>query len=306
MVELSNIPFVGEIASLAAAMTWGVTINIHTHFSKKFPAHSLNLFRISIGVVCLTLASAVFHFPWPEDSRAAFWLFASGGLGIALGDLFLFLAMRRIGASLSSVIQITAPLFATLFGFVFLGETLTKHELLGIALVTTSLGCIFALKWKESSQHEVTGDSQVLLSGVMFAFLTSLLTASSYVVVHHWLSAVHPVTGTALRMWGGLVTMLFLSMPWFGGPGFSPLNDIFQNKQARASLAFAAFLSTCLGFVFATIGLKYALVGVSSALQKTHPLFVMPIARYYRGEQVSNAAFLLTCVAIGGIVLMFL
>ena len=306
MLPISHLPYLGEIASIAAAMTWAVTINIHTHYSTRFSIHAMNLYRISVGVIFLNAVIFIFKVPLPADGHAALLLLASGALGIGLGDLLIFAAMRRIGASLTSLIQISSPPFSALLSFLFLGEVLTIHEILGITLVTCSLGCLVWAKGRENIGQQLERNKQdCIVHGIAFAFCAAMSTAVSYAITRSALTSVHPLTGTALRMVGGFISMLILCLPIFGGTGVFPVKEILFNRHARNSLFIAAFLSTCLGFVFATIGLKYSFVGISAALQKTHPLFVMPIAYFFRGEEISASTVFLALLAIFGIALMF-
>ena len=79
--------------------------------------------------------------PISADPKRWFWLGLSGIIGLVIGDAFLFQAFVWIGPRLSMLMLSLAPVIAALVAWVFLGETLSAAQIIGILLV------LFGIAW---------------------------------------------------------------------------------------------------------------------------------------------------------------
>ena len=86
--------YLGEIAALLTALCWTITAMAFESAGKRVGALSLNLIRLVIGLVFLSIYNGFVNgeiFPTATNYQW-FWLALSGLIGFVLGDLFLFRA----------------------------------------------------------------------------------------------------------------------------------------------------------------------------------------------------------------------
>src|SRR5512136_719616 len=100
----------GEIAALGTALCWSFTGLFFAEAARRVGALRVNLLRLPVALSLLSLAIPATGTTFAAiDSRRAFYLAASGIVGLVIGDLALFEAMRRIGARLAFVLMSLAP-----------------------------------------------------------------------------------------------------------------------------------------------------------------------------------------------------
>ncbi len=103
---------------------------------------------------------------WKLDSTAWLLMFFSSITGVALGHLFLYNAVRLLGATLSSALQTVTPLFTFSLAWFFLGEQMSGIECLagGVLIV----GAIFLIKsqarWPSDDAAGLARPEQVVAS----------------------------------------------------------------------------------------------------------------------------------------------
>ena len=88
--------YIGELAAIAAAMTYSVNSTLFTEAGRKIGSASVNRIRLIAGTIFLVLAQwIVLGAPWPSGAGLDrwVWLGLSGIVGFVLGDAFLFQAI---------------------------------------------------------------------------------------------------------------------------------------------------------------------------------------------------------------------
>jgi drug/metabolite transporter (DMT)-like permease len=103
-----------------------------------------NLLRLILSTLVLgVIVLALFRdsLTWPSFG----WLFVSGLIGFGFGDVALFLAYERLGARLTILLNLClAPVFAALFEWAWLGNTIPLTPLLAMAVIL--IGVILAIR----------------------------------------------------------------------------------------------------------------------------------------------------------------
>ena len=97
-------PHLGEIAGLATAICWSLTSIVFTIASRRIGALQVNLYRLPAAIFLLGITYFLFWGNLNVSGDVVFWLAASGVVGLAIGDTFLFQAMVIIGARLSMAV----------------------------------------------------------------------------------------------------------------------------------------------------------------------------------------------------------
>jgi drug/metabolite transporter (DMT)-like permease len=289
-------PMAGEVASLGAAMIWACSMSTFRHFGQGFSPTELNLFKSLIAVLCLCVTMLALGLPFPTDRSTVVKLAASGVIGLAVGDSFLFAAISTLGVQLTSASQCLSPLFAAAIAWVVLDETLLPAEILGMMITVSAVaaGIFFRLKDKKIVAHPQT------TRGIVFALLSALCNAIGIVIARQAMADVAIAAGTIIRI---IPSVLILVVTSVLSRGFSRVGANVSRRQL-APLALASFAGTFVGVTLLSFGTKYAKAGISAALTITYPLWIIPIAHFLLKEPTNWRASVCTLIAIVGIVIM--
>jgi drug/metabolite transporter, DME family len=201
---------------------------------------------------------------------------------------FMFKGMERLGASITSCLTNTTPLFATFFAILFLREQPTVTNLLGTCSIVAG---IIALSWKGAAKTWRTSD---LLFPLASAFL---FAARDNLVRFGLLHIDSPLVGAAIAATTSFVTMSLIYLA-------------FEEKQPLAKsltrgfalFAIAGFMNF-LSYVFAYTALSMERVSLMSPLINGSSLFILPLSALFLKdvEQLTSrkiAAVLLIIVGV--------
>jgi drug/metabolite transporter (DMT)-like permease len=309
--------YVGPGAGLATSVLWTLTSLFFTAAGKRIGPTAVNAARISLAVLLLAITHRLLNDAWmPQALPRQFLLLAlSGVIGLALGDQALFTAFVDIGPRRAMLIMTTAPLFAALFGWVALGETLGASAGLGIALVIGGVAWVISERPRAGLQPL----GQHVLRGVILAFVAAACQAAGLMfskqgMGHGWAAPeqfIRPQTATLIRM-------------FFAGIGVLPilwLHTRRRRKRApngrahvrpgsrRAGYGFAAagaVVGPFLGVWMSLVASDRAPLGVAQTLCSLPPLFLLPFAAVIHKEHITLRAILGAVMAVSGVALLFI
>ena len=210
--------------------------------------------------------SLVFHFDeLISVSRTELGLLAITGLvGFALGRGLTFLGIRHIGASRSTTVYASYPLFTMALAIPFLGERISAALVAGVLLIIG--GVTLLLMERDAEKMIATGANRLL--GYAFS-LGSAVAFGSNTVLIKWLvtGRVHPMVTVTVALFFGVAVLVAVAGRGLGA-GFR------DNPRSTAFLALAGVLST-LGAVALYYGLSIAPAVVITPLGSTSPLFTL-------------------------------
>lgn len=124
---------VGDLLSLVGAIFWALHIMAIDHFAPKLNPIKLSAMQFIVcGILSFLLAQIIHEdFTWQMLSEAKFAIAYTGIMSSAIAFTLQIAAQRNANPTAASLIMSTEALFATICGFLFLGEMLTLRELLG-------------------------------------------------------------------------------------------------------------------------------------------------------------------------------
>ena len=222
----------------------------------------------NLGVNALFLWLYVFLFV----DRVNLWLpahliFVLVGIFVpGVARFFIFKGMERLGASITSCLTNSTPLFATLFAVSFLHERPTPTNLAGTLLIV--LG-IVSLSWKGAAKTWQTRD---LLFPLTAAFL---FAARDNMVRLGLLQIDSPIIGAAIAATTSFTTM---SIIYLAFEEKKPTGNAVRQGLAHFTLAgFMNFLS----YVFAYTALSMERVSLMSPLINGSSLFILPLSALF-------------------------
>ena len=309
--------YAGQAAGLATSVLWTFTSIFFTSASKRLGATILNSYRIFVAVLLLTLTHRVLQHYWIPQAlpRQFLFLALSGVIGLSIGDLALFRAFIDIGPRRSMLVMTTAPIFAALFGWMALGETLPPFAWIGIALVISGVSWVILERPKRA-----TDDSPGLLwRGTLLAFFAAACQAAGLLfskqgMGHGWAAKeqyIQPETATLIRMFfAALGTMPILAL-YIWRQSMRPSPSYLTPRAGSRKTGFlygtaGACVGPYLGVWMSLVASDRAPLGIAQTLCSLTPIFILPFVATIYKEQITMRAFFGAVVAVAGVALLFL
>ena len=126
------------LAALAAIAMCGMIFS-SARAQERASSIQVNLYATAASSVAFAGVTTALG-GWALPSGTVGWLgIAAAGVGIGVGLLTLFAALRRLSAVRATMLTNIEPLLAILFAAVILGERLEPRQWAGVALVVTAL-----------------------------------------------------------------------------------------------------------------------------------------------------------------------
>ncbi|MCU0290473.1 MAG: DMT family transporter [Thermoanaerobaculaceae bacterium] len=289
---------VGELAALAAATLWGFTsVFFFSVAAHRIGALRVNLLRLPLGWALLGLTLLVKGMSPITDAGSLALLAVSGVIGLAIGDLAYFAAMRRIGPRLAVLLQSLAPLFAAGIGAALLHEI--PGPLAGTGIVLT-LGGVFWVVLERRDEGMPPGHHAW---GVVLAVIAAFCQGLGLVLAKWGMAGgLHPLAASWLRMTAGTAAI------WLGAVLAGRIRDLDLRGSLRLAwpqVVGGAVMGPFLGATLSLVAARHTEVGVAATLMATTPIIVIPLVMLTERYRPSWRALAGTIVAIVGIALLF-
>ncbi len=293
---------IGELAALSTAVFWTITALAFEAAGRRVGSLSLNLLRLCLGLIFLTLFLSLFRGrPLPLDATLHhwFWLSLSGVIGLTLGDFFLFRAFILIGSRVSMLIMALVPPLTALIGWLVMGETLTPTNYLGMALV---LGGISLVILQQSPDRKQVRFSRPL-SGILIAFGGAVGQAVGLVLSKYGMGEYDPFAATQIRIIAGTagfcVIVTFLGL-------WPRIISALRDKKAVANMSLGAFFGPFLGVSFSLVAVKYTATGIAATIMAIVPVLIIAPSVVLFKEKVTVREIVGAVLAVAGIAVLFL
>lgn len=299
----------GETAALTAAALWACA-------SLFYSRTQLSAWQINFGknflaslVLCLHLfvvTSIGGRSMFAADLNSWILLAISSVVGIVIGDTFYFRSLQILGPRRALMVSTTSPLFATIVGWVGLGESLTAGSLFGIVLTFSGITIVIA---ERSAAQEAVGYLPASMTrGVVMGLMASLCNACGATFSRMGTlgseafaaSGCDPLEATVIRVCiaasasivAGLVT----------GTLISTARRSFDWPALKTYLP-AVVCGPWLGIWMSQIAYRHTQLAIAITLTCTTPLFVTPILRIVYGYRITVRGILGAVVALVGVYL---
>ncbi len=298
--------YLGEIAALLTAVCWTVTAMAFESAGKRVGALSLNLIRLVIGLIFLSIYNAIFNdgfFPTATGYQW-FWLALSGLIGFVLGDLFLFRAFIMIGARISMLMMALVPPIAALIGWITLGENLSGIEFLGMGI--TLSGIVLVMSSKLEIKKGAFGRKQKmgpLLLGSLLALGGAVGQAAGLVLSKKGMQDMDAFSATQIRIMVGVVgfaIVITIFKRW------KHLFGALKDLKAMKSMTIGSFTGPFLGVSLSLLAVQHTDTGIAATLMALTPVMIIPPAILIKKEKVSAIEIIGALISVGGVALFFL
>ena len=310
----TTLPGVGEFAGLGTALCWVGTSFCFAAASRRLGAGTVNLVRSWLALAPLLLLNLLLlGTPWPDASpETLMWLAASGIVGLAIGDQFLFAALVDIGPRLSVLLMTLAPVFAAALGFAMLGETLGLVEGLGIAITLGGIAWVVAERPRPGDAEAHRHTPGVRARGILFGVLGAASQGVGVVLAKQGMIGgeipVDPLAAQLVRMSAG-ATSLALAWAILGRRGWlvgsrMVSGPVRLDRVAATGLLVGTLIGPVLGVWLSLVSVRHLDAGVASTLMAMSPVLVLPFSAWIDHERIGWRAGLGAAVAVAGVAVL--
>lgn len=297
---MSEVPFIGEFFALAAPVCWAIAVVLFRMTGFSVGALALNLFKniVALALFAATLLVVGGNSPSSVSARDYLLLFFSGVIGIGISDMFFFITLNRVGASLEAIIATSYSPFIILLSFLFLGERMSGVQILGVLLI---LSAVLSVGWMRGPKSDV--HPRTLLSGIVFGLLAMSTQAVAIVMIK-------PVLGGYPLIWANVWRLV-------GGVAASALVFPFLSKRRAALAALrdrrvwpvmipAVVMGTYVSLLFWLAGMKYTQASIAAALNQTSTLWTFLFAALLLREPVTRKRIAGLALGVAGVAMVTL
>lgn len=292
----------GEFAALLTAFFWTVTSLSFESASRKVGSLSVNIIRLVIGFVFLSLFNLIHRgmvLPTDANPDNWIWLTLSGLVGFVFGDLFLFKSYTIIGSRFSMLIMTLVPPITTFFSWIILGEKLKLFHFLGMTL--TFSGIAMALFSRNGKGEKLT--LKLAPKGILFAIGGAVGQALGLVLSKLGLSDYDPFAATQIRIIAGIsgfTILVTLMSRW------SAVISALKNTGGMKSTSLGAFFGPFLGVSFSLVSVKYTEAGIASTIMALVPVIIIAPAVILYKQKVTWPEIIGAIISVCGVAVFFL
>jgi len=288
----------GALAALAAAACFAVGPTLFTLAGRQVGPRVTLRWRLLLATVLLWIAHGLtYGRPWPRlDTAQLVPLLASGGIGLALADSFLFPAFVRLGPRLAMLLLNLQPVLATLLAWLFLGERLRATQWAAMLVVLGGVSLVMLERGDDAAGRAPTWDR----TGAALALTAAALGAVGVLLAKYGMAGRLPaLTANTVRMTGGMVPI------WLWTALRGQVRTTWQAVRARPRvvgyLLLGAAVGPVLGMSLSLFALRTLPVGIATTLTSLSPVLLLPVGWRIFGEHISLKAILGTVVASLGV-----
>lgn len=291
-----------ELAALVAATMWALATIISPMPSNHLGAIAFNRLRMSMVFIMLCVWILI-EGTWANiDSSKITILLLSGFIGIFIGDSALFSTINRLGPRRTSILFSMNAAFATILGWLVLGETLSFLEVFGIVLVLAGVVLAIAFGKRKSQVHQWESIKGTLWVGVALGILAALGQAVGSLIARPVMaSGFDPVVASALRVGvSALCLNILMQMPIAAVKQQNPVT-----MPVVVWTMLSGFLAMFVGMSLLLFAFSGAEVGIVSTLSATTPAIVLPLIWWRTKEVPALGAWLGAGLVVIGTGLIF-
>jgi drug/metabolite transporter (DMT)-like permease len=302
--------------STGTLVLWSLSPFFFAAAGRRIGPYAVNLLRLGYAVpvlilICVTRALLGFspHVgfgPW-------IWLALSGGVGLALGDFFLYRSLVEEGPELTSQIMTLSPALTAAMAWGVLREKLSAAQTFGMALV---LAGVYLATWKPRRPSKAAPEDPAagialpprkhgsyLASGIWAGIWSALCQAVGTVLAREAFlaePALDAFAATAIRVGTG-AAMLWIAGAFIGLPA-----GLFRWREPAVFKRVAAgtLAGPILGMLCYVSALKFTAAGIVTTITFMGPLLVIPLGAWRYGTRVTLRAALGTILSLVGVVFL--
>lgn len=141
-LDFANSQGVGILLCLAAAFSYGLSALYARRKLSNSPPLAAATFQLLASSLMMAIVAALVERPWQLPMPGATTWLAMGGLAAlstALAYIVFFQILRRSGSSNVMLVTLLIPVTALLLGYLVLGESISRREIVGAVVIGSAL-----------------------------------------------------------------------------------------------------------------------------------------------------------------------
>ena len=308
--------YLGEIISLAVAVSWTVTALFAEVASKRIGSLQFNVVRMFLSIVMLGLTLWCFTgspVPLYANSDAWLWLSLSGFVGYLLGDYCLFNSYILIGSRFVQLFMTLAPIAAAFSAWAILGERMSFQAVVGMLVTISGIG--LSVLNKGGGKHRLS--LKLPLKGVLFGIGAGIGQGVGLVLskvgMNHYEQSIPageelvadlmPFASTMIRAITGFIGF-FLVMIF--QKKLTTMSVVLRNRKGMNAAVWATFAGPFIGVSLSLMAVQYTEAGIASTLMALTPIFILWPSSFFFGQKVTTKEIAGAVISVVGVSLFFL
>ena len=275
----------GEIISLAVAVSWTFSAWYADKASRRIGSMETNVIRLVLAAIFLGLLLWVTvgrPYPVHADGKAWLWLSLSALVGYVFGDWCLFNCYVCIGPRFGQLLMTLAPPSAAIAGWFLLGESLSWKSWL--AMFVTLCGIAISILNKGEGHHfNLSLPVRGILLGAGAGIGQGVGLVLSKVGMEHYSAAIPagagdavagmlPFASTMIRaIVGGVGFLILLSLQ----KGMGRLKEAVHDGKGMKYATLLTIFGPALGVSLSLMAVRYADAGIASTLMALTPVLII-------------------------------
>lgn len=292
-------PYEGEIYSVSCAVIWALAVVLFKLSGQKVSPIALNFFKNTIAVILFVLTIALLGEDFfPDVGTVNYILLAlSGAIGLAIADTLYFRSLNVLGAGLLSIVSCLYSPSVIVFSVVLLGERLSAGDIVGAALILSSV----VLSSGHKPPPGVT--RRQLFWGIVIGAIAAIAMGLGVAIAKPALNESPVIWATAVRLFTATLMLAFITSLSTGGR--TTWTCFRPSKDWKITLP-ASVIGAYLAMILWIAGIKYTMASVAAILNQTSVIFVLPFASLILSERITKRKMIAVAIALTGVVLVTL
>ncbi len=286
-------PHLGEICALLTAIMWATAVILFKKSGEAVHPLALSLFKsaLSILLLLITMNAMGLDILRRTPSSEYLLLLASGILGIGMADTLFFSSLNILGAGLSAIVGCLYSPFIIGLSILFLGESLTPLQVLGVVMI---LSAVLAISFEKNT---CTPRGKTLAFGIALGALALATNAIGIVMIKPMLSQSPLFWVMAVRtIGGGLFVAIVVSL-------LKDRRSVLASLVNRGQRRYTVLGSLMGGFgamILWLAGMKFTQASTAAALNQTSNIFVFTFAAIFLREPITRQRVIGIVLGVAG------
>ena len=287
---------VGKILALACAVVWATAVILFKRAGDSIRPLALNFYKTAVSALVM-LPLLLFYGLAGVSRQDLGAVLLSGILGIALSDTFFFIALDRLGAAKTAIVDCLYAPFVMLASWLWLGQRPRLAQVGGAVLVAAAMVVVA----REGESPSSSQRPERLWSGWLAGIGAMALMAVAIVLMQPVLGRAPLLLVTELRILAALAVLAPLTL--LHRDRRSLLGSLVGRGAWRHALP-GALLGNVVSMIFWVAAFKFTAVNSAAILNQTNTVIVVLLASVWLKEPFTRRRLAGTALAFGGAVLV--
>ena len=293
----ATVPYFGEILAISSALCWATGVVLFKKSGDHISPVALNLFKNTLAICVFVVPLVLMRTPLIPSLSPRSWLalFLSGVIGISVADTFFFMALKKLGASLTAIVDTTYAPCILIQCYFILGESVGWPLLLGAALIISAM--LVGTAGKRQTHHT----RQDVIQGMIIGIAGVVLMAGSIVAIKPLLDQLPALWSASFRVCAGtagLIPIIVLH------PQRAQILSVFRPARSWKYAIPASVIGTAMAMLLWIGGMKHTQVSRAALLNQLSTIFIFLLAVFFLKEPLTQRRTVAIVLAFCGAVLV--